>query len=201
MKKTLLCIAAFLLLFSLVSCESAWEQEDGMLIVNIEGTDISYKRYENYMAVSVKIGTVIAETEESEYFAVSGLDMKKYLCTHPDRGSVVYAEQSIELPQLKGFNPTEVYVCYIANNNTVAQPLENAAVLEQLVTQMSDNQVTAMPTVVHQSYILDFVSKDYPSLYYSLRFVVDRQGNGYLIDRQTNRCVSLSAEVTQALIV
>ena len=201
MKKTLVCIVSFLLLFSLVSCESAWEQDNGALIVNIEGTDITYNRYENYMAVSVKIGTMIAKTEGSEYFAISNLDVKKYLCTHPDDGSVVYAEQSIELPQLNGFNPTEVYICYIANNNTVAHPLNNPAVLDQIVTQMTDNQVTAMPTVVHQSCVLNFVSDDYANLYYSLRFVLDRQGNGYLVDRQTNRCVSLSAEVTQALLV
>lgn len=201
MKKALLCITVFALLFSLFACESAWEPEDGVLVANIEGSDITYKRYENYMAVSVKIGTVIAETGGTNYYAVSELDYKDYLCTHPDGGAVVYAEESIVLPGLKGFKPTEVYVCYISDNSTVAHPLSNPAVLQDLVSQMTDNDSAAMPTVVRQSYILNFVSKDYPRLYYSLRFVADRQQNGYLVDRQTNRCVTLSAETTQALLL
>ena len=152
------------------------------------------------MAVSVKIGTTIAKTQSAEYYMVSGLDVKEYLCTHPDMGSVIYCKESMTLPQLDGFNPNEVYVCLFSSDSTVAYPLEHEAVLHKIVEQMINNDVIAMPTVVHQSFILNFVSEDYPYLYYSLRFVVDRQGNGYLIDRQNNRCIRLTDDVTQALL-
>lgn len=143
---------------------------------------------------------VYAKYGDLQFHAIGNADPYKYLCTIDSGIYDLYYADTITLPTFAEFNPYRIRICEVGN---IA--IQTGTVGEDNTKDIASYYVNAesvtkpMSSNVKSVLYLKFMSEEYPFMYYILILYTTKDGERYLYDRTTGRCVNLEDNFSDIL--
>lgn len=184
-------IISAILLFTLLltACSKLVEikYKDGLYIdsangINYINASVSYE--------PVSVGAEYAKFDKTTLYEIKNADPKQWLTeAYEGIGSIFYSD-TLTLPEIGEFGTDIIHICTSEILTMSIGDIEDADALSTLIAFLADGEQTEAPTDAERFY-LKCGSSAYPFLYYNLMFIKSGDGNRYLYDRGTKRCVEV----------
>ncbi len=201
MQRNLPKILLFLLIlcFALTSCAGtlvSLKQTDDGYFVN-KRLDLSYEVAPlPYLSASIGEEYAFCSDEDLTLYTVNGYKTSECLT---DEYNTVYFTTEKPLPDLAGFNPYTVHVCYGSEKLLSLVTLNTSQDVKRIVSMYENGEKMGLDLLLAtEKYTLMFESKDYPSLYYTLLYV-EFEEEYYLYDRYSGIAAALDSTIHDIL--
>lgn len=166
--------------------------EDGGITLVDKRKDIKYLLAPMCYEPVAYMTDVYAEYGDTEYYAVRDADPSEYLCTTDMNIFDLYYAEGIALPDLARFNANYTRVCRVGEIAIMSHSIEKEAtegIVKHFLT--AETVDSALISGVKTTLYLKFMSNDYKFMYFVITYYETKDGERYLYDRTTGRCVSL----------
>jgi hypothetical protein len=186
LKKFLYLLTAVLILLTSCSNVVRITYKDGLYID--AANDIKYRNASvSYEPVS--IGDEYARFGKTTLYTIPGTEPTEWLTEkYEGIGSVFYAD-NVTLPSLPEFGTVKIHVCVSGLKTISIATIDDAAVISALIDALENGEQTEAKNPT-ESYYLKAASDSYPFLYYNIIYIKSADGQCYLYDRGTKRCVA-----------
>ena len=101
-----------------------------------------------------------------------------------DATSIYYREGSVDLPEYYEIDFDTVYICEENETVVYVSEITEKEFINTLVDALKNGETTVMLDEPTAAYSLKFYSKDYPAIYYSVKYLIYEDG-AYLFSRGT----------------
>ena len=139
-----------------------------------------------------------ADWNDMILYTVKGWDPKELLTEeYAGVGGLLYAADK-PLPAFEDMNCDLIYVCTIAGGTICLSTVDDADVVAEAASYLTDGAPVDLPEDGDTTYHLKFHSSDYEGLYYNVLFIMRGEGEDgdyFLYDRGTKTCVEVPYEL------
>ena len=196
-KKSLIFICfiyAALILLLLPSCSNAVrlknDGDTGNLIDEENG--LYYIYCLGYLrAAEIKANVYARGNRGEKLHELPGIDPAQWLSENIGTMGVpfLFREQSVEEPTLEDFETEKIYVTMSEEITIQIRSITEKDIIETIINDFLYGEAIPFPAFTADSLTLNFSSEKYKGIYYILEYLTDDEGNYYIFDRWTNRCV------------
>jgi hypothetical protein len=195
MKKLILISALILFLYSCSNAPFFENDELGNLID--AANDRLYLYCGSYLRAAEIIAGPYARYDDygtrRTLHEIPGADPEKWLSDNIKIMGLplLFRESSVEEPALETFGAQRIHITEVGEINMRVGLIEGEQV-RLIIEDFVHGQPVNRPLNIEHDYLFYFESPDYPGIYYVLNHFTGSDGQAYLFDRWTKRCVLLT---------
>ncbi len=195
MKKLIRFVSLFLSLVICLclfcSCSAKLKFKNGKIVDSKTGVEYSFVS-SVYLpkTVSTEVYAVFEHNDvKIDYFSIQDVDPEKWLVS--ENHDVIYSGDVTELPDLRGYNPNQMLICYNYDTPLSIVDERDASQISSIIEAFTNGDVETPTMYDYTTYKIIFVSEEYPDFYYMLRLRVT-EDKMYLCDLSTGAHVDVT---------
>lgn len=127
---------------------------------------------------------------DTDFYPISGLDPKRFLCTVEAGEGVVWFAEDISLPSVENIKPEEAIVCTATETVVGIRTISRKAHAQKIIDAFTEGDALEIIPYPNRKLTLKFRSDAFPGLFYNLTYLECEEGN-FLYDRESDRCVDV----------